>query len=259
MRMDVLLLAGGIVTPEDPLFDLCPEGRRSLIEIHGKPMVQWVIDGLVGSDSVGDIYIVGLTEENALQSEKPLHYLPDSGSLFDNIRSGVLQATGDHPQRTKVLLASADIPAVTPEMVDWLADQIAADPTGQVYYNVVTREVMEKRFAESNRSYVHLKDVAVCGGDLNAADVSLFTHEQPLWNALTEARKNPLKQVSLLGVGSLILIGLRLLTLDSAVKRVCQKLSIEGRALVCPYAEMAMDADKPHQLEILRRDLEARL
>lgn len=259
MKMNVLLLAGGLASTEDPLFNQCPQGHRSLMDIAGKPMAQWVIDALDGSDSVGDLYIIGLTEEDGLTSKKPVHYLPDAGGLFDNIRSGVLATAKDHPLQSKVLLASADIPAVTPEMVDWLTDQIMAEPSRQIYYNVVPKEVMEARFVDSNRSYVRLRDVAVCGGDLNAVDVSLFTQEQPLWQALTEARKKPLKQVRLLGIGSLILIGLRLLTLNQAVERVCRKLSIEGRALVCPYAEMAMDADKPHQLEILRRDLEAGL
>ena len=255
MKMDVLLLAGGLMAPEDPLFDQGPDGHRSLIDIHGKPMAQWVIDALDGSDVVGDLYIVGLTEAHGLISEKPIHYLPDAGSLVTNIRDGVLRAGKDHPAQSKVLLASADIPALKPEMIDWLADQVLADQTRQIYYNVITQDVMEKRFPESNRSYVRLKDVAVCGGDLNAVDVSLFTKEQPLWMELTEARKNPLKQVSMLGLGSLIMIGLRLITLDAAVTRVCKKLGIEGRALICPHAEMAMDADKLHQLAILRQDL----
>jgi len=32
---------------------------------------------------------------------------------------------------------------------------------------------------------------------------------------------------------------------------------LRGRALLTPYAEMAMDVDKPHQLAILREQLSA--
>jgi len=35
-------------------------------------------------------------------------------------------------------------------------------------------------------------------------------------------------------------------------------LSIKGRAIVCPYAEVGMDVDKPHQLAIMRADLAKR-
>ncbi len=37
------------------------------------------------------------------------------------------------------------------------------------------------------------------------------------------------------------------------------RLNITGRAIVCPYAEVGMDVDKPHQLEIMRADLKKRL
>jgi hypothetical protein len=49
---------------------------------------------------------------------------------------------------------------------------------------------------------------------------------------------------------------LHAITLDGAVRKVCRRLQLRGRALHCPYPEMAMDADKPHQLAILRQDLE---
>jgi hypothetical protein len=43
--------------------------------------------------------------------------------------------------------------------------------------------------------------------------------------------------------------------LEDGVSRVCEKIGIKGRPIVWEYAEPAMDADKPHQLEILRADL----
>jgi hypothetical protein len=33
---------------------------------------------------------------------------------------------------------------------------------------------------------------------------------------------------------------------------------LKGKVLVCPYAEVGMDVDKPHQLEIMRLDLAKR-
>ena len=36
---------------------------------------------------------------------------------------------------------------------------------------------------------------------------------------------------------------------------ISKRLKVAGRAVVCPYAEVGMDVDKPHQLEIMRADL----
>jgi len=259
MKLDVVLLAGGLMSDADPLINESHDRHRCLIEIHGKPMAQWVMDALTASKSVGAFYVIGLPEGVGLTSSKPITYLPDEGGLIENIRSGVLRATENNTTQSKVLLASADIPAIRHEMVDWLVDQVAANPGAQIYYNVITQEVMEARYPDSRRSYVRFKDIAVCGGDLNVIDRALFSVERPVWKKISEARKNPLKQVSLLGIDNLFLVVFRLVTLQKAVERVCKKLSITGRALLNPFAEMAMDADKPHQLAILRRDLEERL
>lgn len=244
---------------DDPLHTQGVAGSRSLIDLLGKPMVQWVVDALDASERVAELFVIGLPTSYRLRVTKPVHYLADQKDMFENIHSGVLHATHDHPSRTKVLIASSDIPAIQPNMIDWLASEVAADPGLMMYYNVVDQATMEARFPQSNRSYVRFKDIAVCGGDMNVVDKSLFAEERLIWQKLANARKHPLKQASLLGIDSLIMVALHMVTLEGAVKRVCKRLGIKAKALRCPYAEIAMDADKPHQLSILRQHLEERV
>ena len=258
MALHAIVLGGGLLTPDDPLYDSAPGGHRSLIPIGGKSMAQWVIDALSGSESVQSITVMGLSTESGLHSTKPLDFLPDNGDLFENIKVGILHAANLLPEQNKVIIASSDIPAIQPEMVDWLGDQIKQNPEALIYYDVIQKEVMEQRFPQAGRSYIRFKDIAVCGGDLNLIDKRLFTVEKPIWKVLTENRKHPLRQAGLLGLDNLLLVALHLITLDGAVKRICKRLEIKATALRCPYAEMAMDADKPHQLEILRQDMESR-
>lgn len=257
--MNALILAGGRLERDDSLYSETSGGWRCLLDIHGKPMVQWVLDALNASESVREIFIIGLPETQNLQSHKPLHGLDENGGLFENIHAGVIAATDQGPTPTKVLVASGDLPAIRPTMVDWLSRQVSNYPDAKIYYNVITKDTMNSRFPNANRTFVRFKDLTVCGGDLNVVDRELFATENPIWNKLAKARKNPLKQVSLLGVDSLILVALRLLTLEGAVKRVCRKLKINVRVILSPYAEMGMDADKPYQLEILRKALEKRI
>ena len=60
-----------------------------------------------------------------------------------------------------------------------------------------------------------------------------------------------------IGILTLLLLLTGRLSLNAAVERVTKRLNITGRAIIWDYAEPAMDVDKPHQLEILRADLEA--
>ena len=256
MDMNALILAGGTLDEADPLFTQTTGGLRCLIDIHGQPMVQWVLNALNASQAVHEIFVIGLPETTLLYSQKPLHFLAESGGLFENIRSGVIAATQPEAPSSKVLLASGDLPGIRPEMVDWLSARVEQNPDVELYYNVITKETMNLGFPHANRTYVRFKDLTVCGGDMNVVDRKLFSQENPLWKKISEARKNPIKQVSLLGIDSLVLVALRLLTLEKAVTKVSKKLGVVGLALITPYAEMGMDADKPYQLEILRKTLE---
>jgi len=49
------------------------------------------------------------------------------------------------------------------------------------------------------------------------------------------------------------------MTVEEAVRRVAKRLGVTGRAIICPYAEVGMDVDKPHQLELMRKDLAKRV
>jgi hypothetical protein len=114
---------------------------------------------------------------------------------------------------------------------------------------------MEQRYPASKRTYIHLKDMVVCGGDMNMIHTRAVTSDLDFWRKVISTRKNPIKQASLIGFDTVFRLLVRQITLQQAVKNVARRVKLNGRALVCPYAEVAMDVDKPHQLEILRQDL----
>jgi hypothetical protein len=95
----------------------------------------------------------------------------------------------------------------------------------------------------------------LCGADINASHVRMATEHLDTWEELIGKRKSPLKQAATIGLGILILMVLRQLTLDDLVTRVSARIGIRGKAVVWPWAEAGMDVDKPHQLQIMRTDL----
>jgi hypothetical protein len=115
---------------------------------------------------------------------------------------------------------------------------------------------MEKRFPESRRTYVRLKDEFYCGGDANAIRKEIARKDNPFTTRLIEARKNPVRQAGLVGFGTLVQLLLGRLSVEKAAAALCKRMGITGQAIRCPYAEMGMDVDKPFQYEIVRADLE---
>ncbi len=251
--MDAIVIAGGRPNPGEYLYEETGGNYKALLEVGGKPMVQWVLDALGGASQIGKVVIIGLPEDCGVSCARPLTYIPDQGSLLDNIRAGAKKHLEMNPNTNLILSASADIPAINSEMVDWLV-RAAEETDHDAYYNVITRQVMEARYPGSRRSYVKLRGAEVCGGDMNVLRARLVLSKVELWDRIVDSRKNAMKQAALIGFDTLLLVLLRLITLDQAVGRVCKRLGLKGRAIVCPYAEIGMDVDKPFQLEIMRAD-----
>ena len=139
-------------------------------------------------------------------------------------------------------------------MVDWLV-KTAMETQDDIYYGVCPQEVMESRYPTSNRTYTKLKDMQVCGADMNIIHVNQVTEHLETWEALIGNRKSPLASAAVIGWDTLFQLFTRQLTLQGMVERASQRIGIKGRAILWDHAEPGMDVDKPHQLEIMREDL----
>src|SRR4030042_955113 len=189
--MDAVVTAGGIPQPDELLYPYTQGKPKAMLDLGGKPMVQWVLDALSDAKRVENVVLIGLTEESGVTCSKPLSFIPNRISMIENLLAGINKVMELNPSATQVLLVSSDFPGITPE----------------------------------------------------------------IWEKLIASRKNPVKQAAILGFDTLFLMLLRMISLDEAVKKVAARLHITGRAVICPYAEIAMDIDKPHQLELMRAAL----
>ena len=87
----------------------------------------------------------------------------------------------------------------------------------------------------------------------------MATEHLDMWEELIGNRKSPLKQAATIGFGTLLKVATRSITLNDLVVTVTERLGITGRPIVWDHAEPGMDVDKPHQLELLREDMEGLL
>ena len=252
--MYAIIAAGGVPQPGEPLFELTQGKNKALLEISGKPIIQWELDALSGSKRIKQVIVVGLPLDTQLKCSHPLNIIDNQGGMIENVRSGSDALLDIDPSAPYTLLLSADVPAITSEMIDWLIDAVEGQPY-DAFYTVVERSVMEKRYPNSSRSYSRLKDMHLCGGDVHAIAPSLASQDNPLWDRILDARKNARKQAALVGVDILFNLLTHRMTLTEAEKKLSHRLGIKARALVCPYAEMGMDVDKTFQFDIVTRDL----
>jgi len=252
--MNAIVTAGGIPQPGDKLYAYSNGDSKALIDLAGKPMVQWVLDALGEAKKVDQVIVIGLSPKSGLTCKKPLHYVSNQGRMLANITAGVNKSLELNPRGEYVLIVSSDIPGLKGDMVDWLV-KTCMQTKDDLYYGVCPREVMEARYPESNRTFTKLRDMEVCGSDINVTHVRMVTEHLETWEQLIGNRKSPLRQAAVIGVDTFFQLATGQFTLQGLVERASQRIGIKGRAILWDRAEPCMDVDKPHQLELMREDL----
>jgi molybdopterin-guanine dinucleotide biosynthesis protein A len=249
---DAIVLAGGVNSEQLRQYS-CAE-YEALIEIHGKPMVTFVVDALLKVEEVRNIVVVG--------PEKELHgHLPKERvklvASADGIIGNVLTALQNMEPTKKVIVATADIPMLTPEAVcDFL--QRCSQQEADFYYPIVAREANEGHYPGMRRTYVKLREGTFTGGNIFLVDPVVVGRCVEAANKIVAQRKNPFQLSRLLGLRFIIQFLLGTLTLPAVAKRVSEILNLRGAVVVSAYPELGIDVDKPSDLDLVRNQFTLR-
>ena len=253
--LDAIIAAGG--DPEKDAALLAHAGNvphKALIELDGQTSLERVVSALLGSGRIGRIAVVGLSPELCPDLGPRVTFLPDAGDMLENGEAGVayFRSTGGVSER--IVGSACDIPLITAEIVSGLIDQCLPYDV-DFCYSIVSREVMEQAFPGSGRSFIPMADGWFAGGDIVVAKPGMLDSDKQKWRALIGGRKTVWKQVRVIGLGTLFLFAIRRLTIAGAERRASRALGLTGKAIISPYAEVAMDVDKPHHLDAVRAAL----
>lgn len=244
MSVHAIVLAG---QPNQGLLKaIHPTAFEAEIPIGGRRMVDWVLDALAASPSVTSLGLVG--PESLGRDGVTL--APMAGDMFGNILQGLSTAP---PDAEMVMFVTSDIPWITPAVVE--AFLAAAPQDVDVVYPVIPRDVAERRFPGTKRTYVRLREGTVTGGNLFLARTSAVPRLKERAEVLLAHRKSPLTLAKDVGVGLLLRLVTGRLSLRQAEVRVGRILDIRGRAIIFPYAEAGVDVDKPEDLALAEREL----
>ena len=144
--MDAIVMAGGTPQPGEYLYEETNGSPKAMLDIAGKPMVQWVLDALGGAKTIDQVVVIGLPADHCdVRCQKPLSFFPDQADMIENIRTEAMKVLEINPQAHHLLLASSDIPGITAEMVDWEVNT-AMETDHDAYYHIIRRETMEARY-----------------------------------------------------------------------------------------------------------------
>jgi len=84
-------------------------------------------------------------------------------------------------------------------------------------------------------------------------------NNEQLVRELLAKRKSAFQQARLLGFKTIIKFLFRRLSIKDAEELSERLLQATGHVIISPYADLGMDVDKPHQLEMVRAKMEERM
>lgn len=246
--IEAVLLAGGATKGK---LAECTDARwEALIDINGKPMAAYVVKGLLESGVISRVVISGPEELSAALSDfgDKVQIVKPGENLLDSLLNALAEVRGE-----RAIIGTADIPLIDGEAITEMVE-VCGREDAEVYYALVFKEDYDRQFPGGERTYIKLKDGVLTGANLFLASKDAILQRKEIITKMYAKRKNPLAMAVALGLGPLML--LRLMSGGVAVKEIeamaKKSFKLEGRGVRIRHASVAMDVDKPKDLELAR-------
>ena len=242
------LVLAGSRGPDDPIARHCGIQHKCLAPVRGAPMLARVLQALDTSSSIGRIF-VSLADPAILPGLAPAARCT---ALISGATPGtsVLQALDEISDPLPLLITTADHPLLSAAMVDGFCAEARATGADLVA-GLTDARVIRAAYPEARRTYIRFADAAYSGANLFALLTLEGRRAVAFWRRVEQERKRPWRLVRAFGLGPLLAYLLGRLTLDDAMARASLVIGARVAAARLPFAEAAIDVDKPADLALV--------
>lgn len=231
----------------DPLAEAFGGEWKALVPVHGLPMLGRVAATLCAVPEIARIVVLAQDLEvmrPALPSDPRIHLVTSGRGISDSIAA--IAGTEEAPW--PVFVTTADHPLLTPEIIRYFLNHASA---GDVAVGMVERQTVLARFPDNKRTWRHFRGGAYSGANLFALNNAKSGPALSLWAEAEQDRKKQLGLLLHFGLG-LALRGItRTITLEDGLHKAGDRLGLDARAVILPFAEAAVDVDKVSDHELV--------
>lgn len=259
MQVNALILAGNR-GGTDAIAALTSSSHKALAPINGVPMLLRLLRCLTACPQVAQIYVC--IDDTTLLEDVPdlaaalhggvLRVVAPAASPAASVAQALREIGLDEP----LLITTADHPLLTPEMVTHFLNEAPAD--GDLTVAVARIEVIKAAYPESIRTGYRLAGQGYSGCNLFLARRPAAAKVAVFWQRMEKFRKKPWRLVLEIGPLALLRLVLGWLTLPAALNHLSRRTGTRIRAVEMPFAEAAIDVDKPADYELVTTILRRR-
>jgi CTP:molybdopterin cytidylyltransferase MocA len=254
-----LVLAGSRRGEGDPVARYRGVRHKCLATAGGLPLLVRVVRALLASPRIGEV-LVSLDDPALLDQLPELAALRDTGRLrLLTSAASLSRSVGDAfaASGAPLLVTTADHALLEPRMLEQF--MAAAEASGaDVAAGLVSAATITACYPETRRTYLRFRDGGWSGANLFALRTARAAQGIAFWARLERDRKHPWRLARALGPHFLLAYLLRIWTLDQAMARASRRLGLEAVAVPIPFAEAAIDVDKPADLDLVETILARR-
>jgi CTP:molybdopterin cytidylyltransferase MocA len=254
-RWNVLVLAAGR-GPDDPMAKAYHVSHKCLVEVGGEPMLKKVVQTLLACFEIASVTV---SIENKELLAEALGPFAAKVAFLRSGESAARSALAALPEQAEYpwLITTGDHPLLTVEMLHYFLDA-AAGSGADLCAGLARAETILARFPDARRTYLTFGPDRVSGCNLFALTSPAARRALAFWHDLDNVRKKPWRLIGAFGPMALLGFFTGTLTLAGAFALASRRLGLEARPVLMPFAEAAVDVDKPSDKELAERILRER-
>ncbi len=257
-RFTALILAGSRGS-DDPVARQAGQTHKALVPVAGVPMLLRVMRTLRQSPCIGRLALC--IDRPALEQLRD----PVAAELLSDTRiiepaptpsASVRRAIDEMPDALPLLVTTADHALLTAAMVEHFCAAAPAD--ADVAVALATETIIRRAYPGSIRTYYRFGGEGYSGCNLFLLRSPAAIKVAAFWSEMERHRKRPWRLVAAIGPLTLLRFLLGALSLEAALQRLSRIVGATVRAVDMPFAEAAIDVDKPADLTLAERILARR-
>lgn len=248
-RWAAIVLAAGR-GPGDPLARAYGVTHKCLVPVGGIPMLRRVVDTLRAHPSVARIAI-SIDDPSVVPAALgEVHADVTVLSSADSAPASALAAVEAIGRQWPVLLTTADHALLDRAMLDHFFSALEGAGT-DLAIGLATAETILAAYPDARRTFLRFGNDRVSGCNLYGLASPRALAAVEFWRALDRDRKRPWRIVHAFGLGALLRYALGLVNLEQALALASSRLGLTARAVLMPFANAAVDVDKPEDKELV--------
>ena len=255
-----LILAGDRAA-DDPLAGAFA-GRKALLDMNGRPMIDYVLDAVEGAETVGDVYVIANQVKDIEQglikagrNVKRTRFLEGGASPVNSVLKTIKTLKPAFP----VLVLTADNPLLNADVINDFCRKAERTDGADIAVALAQMSRLKSEFPAARRTFIKLKGEGYSGCNLFALMTPTALNAARFWLKVESDRKKSFSMIASFGFGTLLRVVTRTITLDEALIKASRALGAVVRAVMVDEVRVAIDVDKPEQAEQVRKILKEKL